>query len=124
MRKKVKFHLEDNVIIFDEEFTMFSNDKMIYDYEYDEGKGHILKNIYFESSMPIEKKAIEVINILLSHLPDSVHDDRSWNRSWETLSGEAQEAVKVARNRGWELVTELVDKVMKKKEDENANPNV
>ncbi len=123
MRKKIKFHLEGDAIFFDEEITMSSNDKMIYDYVYNENKGLILKNIYFESYITIEKKIIEVINTLLDHLPDSNHNDKSWKWCWETLSGDAQEEVKEARSRSYQLVSELIVEITKKEEDENANPN-
>ncbi len=46
----------------------------------------------------LAKNALEIINILLDHLPDSVHsDDESWDWCWNELSGNAQEEVKQVR---------------------------
>jgi hypothetical protein len=113
MRREVKFHLAGgNTIIFDEPVIIPSSDKLIYDYEYNENNGLIVKHIYLESSTSL-KETIEVLSMLLHHLPDSDHDDESWNWCWEQLSGEAQEAVKAAREKGYQLVSELVDKVTK-----------
>jgi len=46
-----------------------------------------------------DDKVREIIKKLLSNLPDSIHDDdESWQWCWDELGGDAQDAVKDARD--------------------------
>jgi len=116
MRKDVKFHLVNDTVIFDEPLSISANDRLTYNYEYDEGRMKLIPvHIYLESSTTPEEKTIEVIILLLNHLPDSNHIDidESWDWCWEELSGDAQEEVKLARDKAYQLLSELTGKVTK-----------
>lgn len=48
----------------------------------------------------------EIIQLLLNHLPDSIHyHDESWDWCWNELGDDAQEAVKIVRRTAWEFIS-------------------
>lgn len=49
---------------------------------------------------------IEIVQLLVNHLPDSNHhDDPTWEIAWDELSDDAQEEVKNARRAAWEFIS-------------------
>jgi len=115
MRKEVKFHQVGNAIIFDEPITLSADDRLTQQYEYDENTGFILNHIYLESPATLEERVIEVINELLNHLPDSEHTNECWDWCWEELNDNEQVRVKEARDKGYQLVIELIEKYKERK---------
>lgn len=55
----------------------------------------------------MEGEVREIIEKLLAHLPDSRHDDESWEWCWNELGWDAQEAVSAVRRSAIELLMSM-----------------
>ena len=47
----------------------------------------------------------EIVQLLLDHLPDSTHDDKSWDWCWNELSDDAQKQIKTTRRAAREFIS-------------------
>ena len=63
---------------------------------------------YLQDVYPLEsqlRESCRVIELLLDHLPDSIHEDteeepEEWNWAWNEMGDETQQQVKRAREQG------------------------
>lgn len=58
-----------------------------------------------EGVITSEMGHIEIVQLLVDHLPDTKQGDVTWEWAWNELSDDAQEAVKNARRAAWEFVS-------------------